>query len=217
LPVVFLMDRAGLTGPDGPTHHGLFDVGYLRVLPNIVVMAPGDGPEIAAMLDFALGQDHPCSLRYPKATAATVDRQRAPVQLGRAEILSWGADAAIVSCGTQLADCVAAAQVLREEGWDVGVINARFVKPIDKDVMLRALRECSAVVTVEEAALAGGFGSAVAELAADEGVSATHLCRLGMPDRFIEHGERAELLADLGLDANGIAKAVRERVGQLQA
>ncbi len=216
LPVTFMMDRAGLTGPDGPTHHGLFDIAYMRVLPNLVVMAPGDGPEIALMLEFALGHDGPCSLRYPKSTATSIQRERRPIELGKAEILSWGTDAAIVACGTQLGDCLAAAQVLRAEGLDVGVINARFAKPIDEGVILRALRECSRVVTVEEAALAGGFGSAVASLAADEGVNASHLCRLGVPDQFIEHGERAELLTDLGLDANGIAKVVRRGIGARQ-
>ena len=212
LPVTFMMDRSGLTGPDGPTHHGVFDIGYMRVFPNMVVMAPGDGPEVASMLEFALQYDGPCCLRYPKTTAESVERERTPVELGKAEVMSWGTDVAIVSCGTQLADCRSAAQVLREEGMSVGLVNARFAKPIDREVMLRCLRECSVVVTVEEAALTGGFGSAVASLAADEGVSAAHLRRLGMPDQFIEHGERAELLADFGLDASGIAKAAREGV-----
>ena len=131
LPVVFMLDRAGLTGPDGPTHHGVFDVGYMRLFPNMVVMAPGDALDLPAMLEFALAHDSPASLRYPKTTAETVDRPVAPIELGRAEVISTGDDATIIACGTLLANCVAAAERLREEGLQVGVINARFVKPLD--------------------------------------------------------------------------------------
>ncbi len=131
--------------------------------------------------------------------------------------MHWGHDGMILCCGTQLADCLSASQVLREEGLDVGVINARFAKPLDRETTLRALRESSFVITVEEAALAAGYGSAVLELAAEAGVNTAHVRRLGMPDQFIEHGERAELLADLGLDANGIAKACRQSAAQLQS
>lgn len=216
LPVTFMLDRAGLTGPDGATHHGVFDLGYMRIFPNMVVMAPGDGPEIPAMLDFALQFDGPCSIRYPKTTAENIQRDRTPIELGKAEVLSWGSDVAIVACGTQLADCVAAADKLRDEGLDVGVVNARFVKPIDRDVMRRVLTECSLVITVEEAALSAGFGSALTEFAADEGLSAAHVKRIGLPDKFIEHGDRAELLADFQLDSLGIANVAREHVGKLR-
>ncbi|MBI2827089.1 MAG: 1-deoxy-D-xylulose-5-phosphate synthase [Planctomycetia bacterium] len=210
LPVTFMLDRAGLTGPDGPTHHGMFDLGYMRLLPNMVVMAPGDEADLAPMLDFALEHDGPAALRYPKATAQRVDRPLAPIELGRAEVLDWGHDCMLVACGTLLSECASAAATLRGEGLDVGVINARFVKPLDTETILRAIETASVVITVEEGALAGGFGSAVLEAAADAGVPAAHVRRLGVPDRFIEHGERAELLGDLGLDAAGIAAAVRE-------
>jgi 1-deoxy-D-xylulose-5-phosphate synthase len=210
LPVAFLLDRAGLTGPDGPTHHGAFDLAYLRVLPNMVVMAPGDAFDIASMLELALAHDGPCSIRYPKAAAETVPGEREPVELGRSEVFSWGRDGNILCCGTQLTACLAAAQSLRGQGIEVGVINARFIKPLDRPTVLRAVRESPFVVTVEEAALSGGFGSAVLETAADAGISAAHVRRLGIPDRFIEHGERQELLADLGLDAAGIVRACRE-------
>lgn len=216
LPVTFMLDRAGLTGPDGATHHGVFDIGYMRIFPNMVVMAPGDGPEIGEMLEFSLNHDSPCSIRYPKTTAEIIERERSPIELGKAEVLSWGTDAAIISCGTQLADCIAAAEVLRDEGLSVGVVNARFVKPIDGEVMRRALTECSTVITVEEGALAAGFGSALTEFAADHGLDASHVRRLGLPDKFIEHGERAELLADFKLDSCGIAETVRNSVGKLR-
>lgn len=210
LPVTFLLDRAGLTGPDGPTHHGMFDLGYMRLFPNMVVMAPGDERDLAPMLDFALAHDAPVSLRYPKAAAEPVDRAFAAVELGRAEVLDWGHDGMLIACGTLLGACVKAAARLRDESLDVGVINARFIKPLDVETILRAVENSSFVVTVEEGALAGGFGSAVVEAAADAGLDASRVRRLGVPDRFIEHGERAELLADLGLDVAGIAESCRQ-------
>ena len=216
LPVTFLIDRAGLAGPDGPTHHGVFDLAYLRILPNMVVMAPGDATDVTAMLEFALAHDGPVSMRYPKATAQTVDRPQVPVELGRAEVLDWGRDGAIVCCGTLLSACLAAADTLRKEGLEVGVINARFVKPLDRETILKAIGQCPFVVTVEEAALMGGFGSAVLEAAAEEHLDAGHVHQLGVPDRFIEHGERGELLADLGLDDEGIAAACRELASRSQ-
>ena len=209
LPVVMMMDRAGLCGPDGPTHHGTFDVSYLRLFPQLVVMAPGDGDDLEKMLDFALQFDGPCSIRYPKAQTQRIGGQRAPLELGRAEILHWGSDGLLLCCGTLLTDCLQAREKLAREGLDVGVVNARFIKPLDHQLVLRALHECPFVVTVEEGALAGGFGSAVLEVAADAAVNAAHVRRLGIPDQFIEHGERAELLADLGLDREGIVRTCR--------
>lgn len=210
LPVTFLLDRAGLTGPDGPTHHGAFDLGYLRLFPNLVLMAPGDEADLPAMLDFALGHSSPAAIRYPKATAERIERSVAPIELGKAEVLEWGHDGIFLCCGTLLPACVKAAEQLRAEGLDVGVVNARFVKPLDTETVLRALTQAEFVVTVEEGSLMTGFGSAVLEAAADAGVSAAHVRRLGLPDRFVEHGERAELLADLGLDVPGLVRAARE-------
>ena len=209
LPATFLLDRAGLTGPDGPTHHGAFDFGYLRVLPNLTVMAPADELDLAQMLDLALRQEGPCAIRYPKAALPTIDFERTPVEFAKSEILSWSDDGAILCCGALLPACLEAARMLREDGIHVGVINARFVKPLDAETVLRAVRECGFVVTVEEAALLTGFGSAVLEAAADAGLDSSRVRRLGIPDRFIEHGERGELLADLGLDAAGIAAECR--------
>jgi 1-deoxy-D-xylulose-5-phosphate synthase len=210
LPVTFVLDRAGLTGPDGPTHHGMFDVGYMRLLPNMVVMCPGDAFDTREMLNFALGHDTPCSIRYPKASADSVEGTRAPVELGRAEVIDWGHDGMIIACGTLLSNSIKASAKLREEGLDVGVINARFVKPLDAETILRAIETCPFVVTVEESALMGGFGSAVLEAASEARLATTHVQRLGIPDRFIEHAERGELVADLGLDADGIAEVCRQ-------
>lgn len=210
LPVTFMMDRAGLTGPDGPTHHGCFDLAYMRVFPNMVVMAPGDAHDLEAMLHFALQHSSPCGIRYPKDNAERLPGERAPLELAKAEVIRWGRDGNILCAGTLLTNCLQAAESLREEGLDVGVINARFIKPIDREIVERALREGSFLVTVEEGCLPGGFGSAVLEAASDLGLETSRIRRLGIPDRFIEHGERGELLADLKLDASGIARTCRE-------
>ena len=211
LPVVFTLDRAGLTGPDGPTHHGVFDLAYMRLFPNMVVMAPGDELDVAPMLKFAVGHTaHPTSLRYPKTNLEKIERGVAPMELGRAEVLEWGDDVIIIAMGTLLSNCVKAAEKLRAEGLEVGVINARFCKPLDRATILRAIEEASVVITVEEGTLEGGFGSAVLEAASTAGVDARNVVRLGIPDKFVEHAERGELLADLCLDANGIANASRQ-------
>lgn len=217
LPVIFMLDRAGLTAPDGPTHHGTFDLAYMRIFPNMVVMAPGDANDLGAMLEFALRHDSPCSMRYPKTTAAEIKREFQPLELGKAEILEWGADGTIICCGTPLEDCLNAAQRLKLEGIDVGVVNARFVKPLDNAVLERAFKETGFVVTVEEGMLMGGFGSAVLELANEKGLDTTRMKRLGIPDRFVEHGERSELLAELGLDVDGIADACRKMFAESSA
>jgi 1-deoxy-D-xylulose-5-phosphate synthase len=213
LPVTFMLDRGGLAGPDGPTHHGVFDIGYLRVFPNLAVMAPADEYDLAQMLALALEHDAPCAIRYPKATLPTIGGERTPVEFGKSEVLSWSDEGAIVCCGALVADCLKAAELLREEGINVGVINARFAKPLDEKTLLRAVRDCGFVITVEEGALIGGFGSAVVELATDAGVDTSRIRRLGIPDKFIEHGERGELLADLGLDTAGIAASCRTLAG----
>lgn len=215
LPVVFTMDRAGLCGPDGPTHHGVFDNSWMRIFPNIVVTAPGDEQDVRPLLDFALQHTSPVSLRYPKAAAERVDRTVAPVELGRAEVLNWGTDGQILACGTMFPVAVQAAQQLRDDGLDVGVINARFIKPIDEDVIRRAVTS-GFLITIEENALAGGFGSAVLESCCRQGLSVDRLRTLGIPDEFVEHGDRGELLADLGLDAAGICEAARTLASRLE-
>lgn len=211
LPVTFLLDRAGLAGPDGPTHHGIYDLSYMRVFPNMVVMAPGDGSEVAGMMSLALKHQGPVAIRYPKAGTDRLERPQTPIEMGRAEVIHWGTDGLILSCGALLNECLAARDKLLEEGLNVGVVNARFVKPIDRELVRRAIQECPFVVTVEEAALAGGFGAAVLEVA--EGLDSSNLQRLGIPDIYVNHGDRQELLRDLGLDATGIAKTCREMAG----
>ena len=214
LPVLLLLDRAGLVGADGPTHHGVFDLTYLRPMPNVTVMAPGDARDVAPMIEWALQHDGPVAIRYPKAPAKIIDRPAKPVQFGKSEVLRRGNDGTFIACGAPLGACVEAAARLADEDIDFGVINARFVKPLDTSEILHTVREYPLVVTVEEGALTGGFGSAVLEAAADAGLNTAHVRRLGVPDRFIEHAGRNELLADLDLDADGMVRVCRNWIGQ---
>ena len=221
LPVVFMMDRAGLTGPDGPTHHGLFDIAYLRIFPNMTVMAPGDAREVAAMLDWALTHDGPVAIRYPKTTAHQLPYDPAPIQHGRADVIEPGRDAVILSYGALLGECLDAARMLRDDGIDAGMVNMRFAKPLDHE-LLEQLTDpeqgpTPVLVTVEEGCLAGGFGGAVLEWCQMNGRSDRRIERLGIPDRFIEHGDRSELLAMLRLDAAGIAQTVRSSLVRREA
>jgi len=210
LPVTFMLDRAGLAGPDGPTHHGVFDLGYLRVFPNISIMAPADRHDMRLMLEFALNHDSPTAIRYPKGVSPEIAREPAAVEYGKSEVLSTGKDGTILALGAMVEPSLKAAEKLQADGLDVGVVNARFVKPLDEHVMTDVLRNSPFVVTVEEAALIGGFGSAVLEFAAERRLNTSHVCRLGIPDIFVEHGERSELLRDLGLDADGVYRACKD-------
>jgi 1-deoxy-D-xylulose-5-phosphate synthase len=212
LPVVFTLDRAGVVGPDGPTHQGVFDIPYLRLFPNFTVMAPGDELDLEPMLRFALTHDGPIAMRYPRAALDRIPRsvEPTPIELGKAELIDWGEDGCFVAYGTTTAAATAAAKLLRDEGLSIGVINARFVKPLDRELILRAVETLPLVVTVEEGTLEGGFGSAVLEAANAAGLDTRHIVRRGIPDRFIEHADRNELIADLGLDARGLGALVRK-------
>jgi 1-deoxy-D-xylulose-5-phosphate synthase len=205
LPVLFTLDRAGVVGADGPTHHGTYDIAYMRMLPNMVVMAPGDEQDVRPMLDFALGLDSPTSIRYPKTNVESVKRDPQPIETGMAEVIDWETDGMFIVFGAQLPAAVRVANRLREEhGLRVGVINARFAKPLDSTTILKAIEEASFVLTIEEGCLMGGFGSAVLEAANDAGINTSHMRRLGLPDRFVLHAERDEQLAEVGLDEQGI-------------
>lgn len=209
LHVIFCLDRGGLTGPDGPTHHGTYDSAYLRIFPNFVIMAPGDAMDIEPMMKFMLNHNGPIAMRYPKANLETVERAVAPIEMGHAEIIDWGMDGAIIAYGTMMPMCNKVAEHVRKErGLDIGVINARFLKPLDQETILRAVRELPFVITIEEGTLEGGFGSAVLEAANSAGLDTSNITRLGLPDHFVEHAERHELLHDLGLDEAGLTSTV---------
>lgn len=206
--VVFCMDRAGLVGNDGPTHHGVFDIAYLRHLPGIVLMAPKNGRELKQMLKLAVESNQPIAIRYPKDTIPDEEMElpSGPFSIGEAEVLKEGSEGAILAYGATVYPAYMAAERLSAEGIEATVINARFAKPLDKAVILEALREHPFVLTVEDHALAGGFGSTVLEMVCEEGEDTSKICRLGIPDRFIEQGPRELLLGGLGLDAEGIYK-----------
>jgi 1-deoxy-D-xylulose-5-phosphate synthase len=206
LPVLFALDRAGVVGDDGPTHHGLFDLSYLRHLPNLIVMAPKDENELGAMLRTALEQSGPAAIRYPRGagTGAAVDEDPAPIPLGRWERLGRGGDISILAVGASVAPALEAAQMLEADGWKAGVVNARFIKPLDENLLPELASETGLVLTVEENVLAGGFGSAVLEFFSQEGIGDVQVERIGIPDRFVEHGTQQVLRSKYGLDAAGI-------------
>ncbi|MEA5113465.1 MAG: 1-deoxy-D-xylulose-5-phosphate synthase [Geobacteraceae bacterium] len=212
LPVVFAIDRAGPVGNDGPTHHGMFDISYLRVFPGITIMAPKDENELQHMLMTALLHDGPVAIRYPRGSGYGVplDQCLLPLEMGRGELLREGCDGAILAIGTMVRPGLSAAEMLGAEGIRLSVVNARFAKPLDRRLILDMARSTGKLVTVEENALDGGFGSAVLELLEEEGLDGVQVKCLGYPDRYVEQGEQIELRAMYGLDADGIAGSVRE-------
>jgi 1-deoxy-D-xylulose-5-phosphate synthase len=210
LPVTFAIDRAGLVGADGPTHHGVFDFSFLRHIPNMVVMAPRDEIELQRAMLTATLHDGPAAYRYPRGQAFGLPLPDAiePFAVGRGEKLRDGNDAVIFALGTVCREALLAADMLAGEGLSVGVVDPRFLKPLDKELLVAEARRTGVVVTVEENVRQGGFGSAVLEMLGDEGIAARVL-RIGLPDRFVEQGTQPQLHARYGLDAEGIAAGVR--------
>ena len=212
LPVTIAMDRAGLVGDDGPTHHGVFDLSYLRHLPGITLMAPKDENELRHMLKTAVYSGVPMAIRYPRGAGYGVEMVAAlkSLEIGKGEQLSEGRDLTIIAIGATVYPALEAAETLRQNGIYAGVVNARFVKPLDADLILSSARKTGCIMTVEENVLQGGFGSAVLELLFDNNLHGVKVRRLGIPDRFIEHGSQAQLRKDVGIDAAGIAAAAIE-------
>ncbi|ACD95951.1 1-deoxy-D-xylulose-5-phosphate synthase [Trichlorobacter lovleyi] len=211
LPVVIAMDRAGLVGDDGPTHHGVFDLSFMRHLPGLTFMAPKDENELRHMLKTALELKAPVALRYPRGAGYGVplDKKMECLPIGKGELLREGTDLTIVAIGSTVMPAVKAAEQLAEQGISAGVVNARFIKPLDADLILGQARATGRIVTVEENVLQGGFGSAVLELLQDNAMSQVKVKRLGIPDQYIEQGTQAQLRKDVGIDADGIAAAVQ--------
>ncbi len=209
LPVVFAIDRAGLVGDDGPTHHGVFDLSYLRVIPNLVVMAPSDQEELQHMLRTALELDGPVALRYPRGLAAPFASppELVPMEVGRGRVLAEGRDVALVGIGTGVGIAAEAAELLRATGEQPTLVDARFAKPLDTELLERLAATHRRLITVEENALAGGFGSAVLEVLG----GGVDVVRFGIPDAFVPHGDRARLLRDLGLTPQAVAAAAALR------
>ncbi len=218
LPVTFAVDRGGLVGEDGPTHHGVFDYTFLRMVPNMVVMAPRDEDQLRHMLATGLARtDGPSSLRYPRGSGCGVDTssEPTPIPLGKSETLAAGADICLLAVGSMVQPSLVAAEQLQAEGLGCEVVDMRFIKPLDSELLADVWQRHSLVVTLEENSIAGGFGAAVLEWAAAEGSAGGPQVKLcGIPDKFQEHASRDELLASLGLDAAGIATTVRKQVSE---
>ena len=212
LPVVFAVDRAGIVGEDGPTHQGLFDFSYLRNIPGIIVMAPKDENELQHMLKTAVNCGAPAAVRYPrgKGLGVTLDEQIITLPIGRGELISEGSELAIVAVGSTVHPSLAAAERLKAEGFSVGVLNARFVKPLDADLICKAAAGTGKLLTVEENVLHGGFGSAVLELFAARGITGVKVKCLGIQDEFVEQGTQAELRRAHGIDEEAIRDAARQ-------
>ena len=213
LPVIFCLDRAGFVGGDGAVHHGYLDIAYLRIFQNMVVMAPADENELRAALRCALKLDVPCAIRYPRDMVPEPFGDAPPFEPGRSRLMREGPDATILAYGTQVQYALEAAETLTQEDIYVSVVNARFAKPLDADMLTTAISRGRPVITVEDHSLSGGFGSAVLEEANRLGLPTGQIVRLGMdPDRFYAHGSRAGQLAQAGIDAAGIAATVRRLV-----
>jgi 1-deoxy-D-xylulose-5-phosphate synthase len=211
LPVVFALDRAGIVGADGPTHAGAYDIPYLRCIPNVSVACPADENEARSLLTTAFLQDHPVAVRYPRGAGAGVAVASGldPLPFGKGEVRREGRGVAILAFGTLLYPALQAGQAL-----NATVANMRWVKPLDRDLLLELAARHEALITIEEGAIQGGAGSAVLEALQAAGVNKPVL-QLGLRDQFIEHGDPAKLLSMQGLDAAGIERSVRERFGDL--
>jgi 1-deoxy-D-xylulose-5-phosphate synthase len=212
LPVMFCMDRAGIAGNDGPTHNGVFDIAYLRTLPNITLLAPRDGEEFDAMLRFMTTLKMPSAIRYPRANLPDFSAfgfPGKPVELGRGELLFDGKDGAILAYGAMVEHAIKARQILLREGLEVAVANARFAKPVDVELASSLVRNHPWVLTVEDHAAMGGFGSAVLEALSLRGEETSRIRMHAIPDHWIQHGDRDLLLKLLFLDSDGIADVVR--------
>lgn len=212
LPVTFILDRGGIVGEDGPTHHGVFDFSYLRHLPNMVVSAPKDENELRHMIKTAIDYDGPMAIRYPRAKVegVSLDDCLENIPIGKFEILREGKDLVIFAVGSMVPPSLSAAEMLEKEGIDATVINSRFVKPLDEKLILKVIEDIKLIITVEEHVLSGGFGSALVELLVDKACLDTKLVRIGLPDAFVKHGPRNILLERYGLTPEGILKRAEE-------
>jgi 1-deoxy-D-xylulose-5-phosphate synthase len=215
LPVVFALDRGGVVGEDGPTHHGLFDLSYLRHLPNVIIMAPKDENEFQHMIRTAIECGQPVAFRYPrgKGIGVALDDEIRVLEVGRGEILKEGEDVLIIAFGSTVYPALHASEQLEESGIRAAVINSRFLKPLDEELLCLWAKRTGRVVTVEENALPGGFGSAVLELFQERGLFSIEVKRLGIPDLFVENGPPALLRSKYRIDAASIAREARGMLG----
>ena len=214
LPVVFCLDRAGLVGKDGPTHHGIFDISYTRNLPGFIVMAPKDGFELEAMMEKALETGKPVVIRYPRDIAHQIVSSSSfrPIEIGVSEELRSGGALTIIAIGSMVNTALKVADILSKEGVETSVINARFIKPLDEDMLEKIAKSRKKIVTLEEGIVSGGFGSSVLEFFEREKIRDIRIKCFGLPDHFIEHGAREELLRKYHLTPDEIASTIRSEV-----
>jgi len=210
LPVIFAIDRSGIVGDDGKTHQGAFDISYLTLIPNLIVSAPKDENELQHLLYTAVKSSHPMAVRYPRSAGLGVelDAELHSIPIGKGEIVRRGEDVAILAIGTAVATALEAAQELATRGIEATVVNARFAKPLDSELILELASRIKRMVTVEENALSGGFGSSVIDLLQESGISDVQVKSIGLPDEFVEQGTQTILRAKYGLDAKGIVGQV---------
>jgi 1-deoxy-D-xylulose-5-phosphate synthase len=210
LPVTFALDRAGLVGADGPTHHGLYDLAYLRCMPNMLVMAPKDENELRRMLMTALYSNRPASIRFPRGSAIGVPMEDpiTPLPIGKAEVLREGTDLLLLALGTLVQPALQAAKELEKDGLSCSVVNARFAKPLDETLIRQLAPQVKGIVALEEGCSPGGFSAAVAELMADEGISLP-LLRCAIGDRIVLHGDTNRLLDEEGLGGGTLPGRLR--------
>ncbi|MCF7908312.1 MAG: 1-deoxy-D-xylulose-5-phosphate synthase [Candidatus Omnitrophica bacterium] len=210
LGVIFAIDRSGVVGEDGPTHHGVFDIGYLRAIPNMVCLAPKDGEEFQNMLEFATSLKKPVSIRYPREAAYSLDKKQA-IEIGKSELIRAGEDVCLIALGSMVRVAVECSDLLAKEGIKLTVVNARFIKPLDEDLLKQLVLNHDLIITIEEGNLAGGFGSAVIELYESyDLLKKTKLIRVGFPDEFIPAAKRKDLLNMYGLDAESLSGKIRK-------
>ena len=212
LPVIFAIDRAGIVGEDGPTHQGLFDISFLRNIPNLMIMAPADLVELRMMLMAALRHEGPSAIRYPRGKAFIGQTASHDIEIrpGKSEIILEGKDIAIIGVGNTVAASLKAAELLKGDGVEAYVVNARFIKPLDDELIISLCGRTKKIIIVEENVLAGGFGSAVLECLSDSGITDVAVMRIGIDDEFVEHGSQRRLREKYGLDEQGIYRAALE-------
>jgi 1-deoxy-D-xylulose-5-phosphate synthase len=218
LPVLFALDRAGIVGEDGPTHHGLFDYSYLRHIPNLTIMAPKDENELRHMVFTALNTNGPVAIRYPRGSGlgVPIDQSLQQLTIGVADEVKTGTNIAFLAVGSMVETCIEAREILASEGILASVINARFIKPLDEQMIRKVCKNVGIIITVEENVLAGGFGSSVLEYIHDQNIDDVNVLRLGFPDQFIEQGARKQILTKYGLHAAGIASTVKSYVQKIK-
>jgi len=214
-PVIFALDRGGIVGADGPTHHGLFDYSYLRCMPNMTIMAPKDENELARMLQTAVDHNGPVAIRYPRGrgVGAQIDPVPCPVEIGKGCIVQEGDDILLIGIGKSVCEAIKAADILKDKGINATVLNARFVKPIDDKLIIEYVSKIKQVITIEEHVLDGGFGSAVQEVLMDNQITDIQIKRIGIEDKFVEHGPQAVLQEEYEIDHRAIVKAVLKMKG----